>query len=601
MDKENHAAARGESWDDPYFYRSPAPLMELDLTPVVTAIDSLPARRFADVMEAFNSGRIDPGMLTKADLFIRANDAMVSLLGASSSEELSERFDEALPTESFPAMIAGVLAMRNSTEPYRVETYNYRLDGTKLHVRLVMRRCTDDDALRRVLVHAIDITSDVSLRAQIQSLAMMPETNPNIVLMMECEAQVTYANPTARRWLTERDKSDLNELQQLLPVGFHERYCVACDRKTPRGEVYERDQRLYDLKITPVVGDRRCVLYVNDITETVNVRLERDTYFRAIEASGNAIAITNRSGALEYTNPAFEKLYGMKRDSTKGENPRIVNPGRRAYWDMGVSETEYQDLFRGMWARLAEDGFWEGDVLNRVVGGDVHWIHLIMNRIDFHDGAETKYLAVGTDLDEMRRSELNARLEILQTITRVAELRDNETGRHMYRVGQYARLLAEQLHQPRRFTTEVERFAPLHDIGKVGIGDEVLLAPRKLTPAEFATIKQHTTLGYSILAGKPSLEMAADIARDHHERYDGTGYPQGKQGSEIPFSARIVSVCDVYDALRSVRPYKSAWSHDDTRREIVANAGTQFCPEVVTAFEAIHGEFNEVKERYGDD
>ncbi|MDA3951392.1 MAG: HD domain-containing protein [Spirochaeta sp.] len=584
-----------------YFRENPVPLMELDLSSVVDAINTLPSQRFTDVMEAINTAVIPPVTFLDHNLLVRTNAAMLSLLRANSEEELALWFGDVLGTEAFPAMIAGVLALRAREPEYRVETTNTRLDGATIQLRLMMRRAPDDDRLKRVLVSATDISRDITLREQIRSLAMMPETNPNVVLMMECDANITYANPTARRWMTSHGISDLNGLHELLPDNFHERYCHSCDHRSQRGEVYERHGRLYDLKITPVLGDKKCVLYANDVTETVLLQQERDTFFHAIEASDNTIVITDEAGGIEYVNPSFRNLYGLDLDTVRGKNPRIINPGSRAYWDMGVSEEGYRALFETMWRDLQSVGRWSGEVLNRVADGGVHWIRLIINKVTFEDGPAEKYLAVGTDVDTMRRQELDARLEILSTITRVAEVRDNETGQHMRRVGLYARLLSEQMGSPLYFSCDMERFAPLHDIGKVGISDEILLAPRRLTAEEFSTIKQHTTLGYSILAGKPSLELAAEIARDHHERYDGAGYPGGKAAGGIPLSARIVTVCDVYDALRSVRPYKAAWTHEAAREEILTHTETQFCPEVVQAFDRLHTDFQEVAQRYGDE
>ena len=131
---------------------------------------------------------------------------------------------------------------------------------------------------------------------------------------------------------------------------------------------------------------------------------------------------------------------------------------------------------------------------------------------------------------------------------------------------------------------DIEVFSSMHDIGKVGISDEILLAPRKLTPKEFETMKSHTTLGYKILQGRSTFEMAADIALSHHEKYNGQGYPQGLKGEDIPMSARIVAIADVYDALCSKRPYKKPWPHADAVNELKSERGKHFDPNVTDAF-----------------
>ncbi len=584
--------------DISYFYDNPVALMELDLSPVARKLSELPAHRFADVMAAVNGGQISRETLLDTRFLRRANGAMVNLFGADSEEEMASRFSDIMKEEALPAMIAGVTTLLQGKLEYRIDTVNQKLDGVQLRLRLVMRRAEDDESLTSVLVVATDVTRDTTLIDQVRMLSMIPETNPNYVMMMACENEITYANPAARRWMIGHNLEHLDDLHELLPASFYENHCAVCDRRTGRSETYERHGRLYDLKINPSLGENRCVLYAADVTETVLRRQERDLFSKAIEASGNAIVITDDTGAIEYINPAFTRLYGYELEEARGQNPRIINPGVHAYWDMGVSEEGYRALFDEMWSTVTATGAWEGEVLNRTQDGECRWIHLILNRIAGGGPHHDKYLAVGTDMDVVHRTELDARLEILSTITRVAELRDNETGYHMRRVGMYSRLLAEQMGHPLRFCSDIERFAPLHDIGKVGIADSILLAPRRLTEEEFATIKQHTTLGYSILAGKPSLEMAAEIARDHHERYDGKGYPEGKVGDTIATAARIVTVCDVYDALRSARPYKEPWPHEKARDEILSNRGTQFCPEVAVAFDVLHTEFQHIAERF---
>ncbi len=190
-------------------------------------------------------------------------------------------------------------------------------------------------------------------------------------------------------------------------------------------------------------------------------------------------------------------------------------------------------------------------------------------------------------------------------LARLAESRDPETGEHLVRMRAYSQILAEQLARTgpfrdqigHQFLDDLYRSSPLHDIGKVGIPDSVLLKPGRLTPDEFEVMKTHTTLGAETLADAASqtsagsfLEMAIDIARFHHERYDGAGYPQGLSGEQIPLAARIVAVADVFDALTSKRVYKQAMEPDIAREMIVEQRGKQFEPAVVDAFIAGYGE-----------
>lgn len=186
------------------------------------------------------------------------------------------------------------------------------------------------------------------------------------------------------------------------------------------------------------------------------------------------------------------------------------------------------------------------------------------------------------------------RIQLYQTIADLAELRDDDTGNHMKRVGLFAKLIARELGKNEKYCDDIEVFAPMHDIGKVGILDSILMAPRKLTPEEFAIMKSHTVLGHNIVKGKDEFEMAAAITLCHHEKFDGSGYPNGIAGKHIPLSAHITALCDVYDALRSKRPYKEPWTHEDTVKHIVGSAGTHFDPDLISVFISLKDRFQSV-------
>jgi len=179
-----------------------------------------------------------------------------------------------------------------------------------------------------------------------------------------------------------------------------------------------------------------------------------------------------------------------------------------------------------------------------------------------------------------------SRLETLQRLAITAEYRDDATYQHTERVGRTSALIARRLGLSEEMVTLIRRAAPLHDIGKVGIPDNVLLKPGGLTPAEWKLMKRHTEMGARIL-GKgsfPVLQMAQEISLNHHERWDGGGYPNGRVGDAIPLVGRIVAVADVFDALTHERPYKAAWSIEEAIEEIENGRGTQFDPRVVDAF-----------------
>jgi putative two-component system response regulator len=186
-----------------------------------------------------------------------------------------------------------------------------------------------------------------------------------------------------------------------------------------------------------------------------------------------------------------------------------------------------------------------------------------------------------------RTQELDeARYEIMERLALAAEYRDDDTHQHTWRVGQMSALLAKLAGLDELDVELIRRAAPLHDVGKIGISDLILLKPAKLTPEEFALMKTHTSIGVKILSGSAFslLQLAAEIAVTHHERWDGTGYPRGLKGEEIPLAGRIVAIADVFDALTHERPYKAAWSVADAMEEIQRQAGRQFDPNLVEIF-----------------
>jgi putative two-component system response regulator len=190
------------------------------------------------------------------------------------------------------------------------------------------------------------------------------------------------------------------------------------------------------------------------------------------------------------------------------------------------------------------------------------------------------------EVAERTRDLEQARLEILDRLALAAEYRDDDTQEHAWRLGRAAALLALELGLPRRDVELLWRAAPLHDIGKIGIPDAILLKPGKLTVEEFEQVKTHTTIGAEILSGSsgPLLRTAERIALTHHERWDGGGYPGGLCGEGIPLAGRIVAVADVFDALTHARPYKEAWAVKEAVAEIFHQAGRHFDPDVVKAF-----------------
>jgi hypothetical protein len=181
------------------------------------------------------------------------------------------------------------------------------------------------------------------------------------------------------------------------------------------------------------------------------------------------------------------------------------------------------------------------------------------------------------------------RVDTLERLARAAEYRDDNSPEHTQRVAALAARMARHLGQDDRSVWLVRQATPLHDLGKIAIPDSILLKPGRLEPEEYEVVKTHAVLGARVLAdsGSEVLGVAEQIARSHHERWDGEGYPDGLAGEAIPLVARLVGVADVFDVLVHERPYKEAWTVEDAAREIRSGAGAQFDPQVVAAFDAL--------------
>lgn len=307
-----------------------------------------------------------------------------------------------------------------------------------------------------------------------------------------------------------------------------------------------------------------------------------------VDASSEAIASMDRDGLILTWNRAAEEYFGYTADEILGQTVAILSPPDRAEEQRQLIQTVVRD---GRSTRL-----------------DTQWVHKNGQRLDVSvtasrlmtDGELTGFCAVFHDIGErvraheslsrqlsVRTRELDdARLEAFNKLTLAAEYRDDETRDHTRRVGEMSAALATHSGIDPGMVEIIRQVAPLHDLGKIGISDLILLKPGKLTDSEYALMKNHARIGAEILAGSnsPLFLIAAEIAGLHHERWDGSGYPDRLAGHEIPVAARIVGLVDVFDALTHERPYKAAWSIEDALTEIAHCSGTHFDPELVSAF-----------------
>jgi len=321
------------------------------------------------------------------------------------------------------------------------------------------------------------------------------------------------------------------------------------------------------------------------------------------EYSLDLIATANFEGYFTEVNPAFTRTLGFTSEEllsapfTDFVHPDDVEPTLAAIvqqTEQGRDVLNFQNRYRTKdgsyrWLEWTSSPDPQGRALI-AVARDVtdrkqleEFEHEYQQRLENNVRERTKEL-------NRRNAELEeARRETLHRLALAAEYRDDDTFAHTERIGASAALLAGELGLSEIEIELIQDAAPLHDIGKLGVSDAVLLKPGKLTADEFEHVRRHAELGAKILSGSAShvLQAGEEIARSHHEWWDGTGYPAGLRGEEIPLFGRIVAVADVFDALTHTRPYKQAWPVEDAVAEIRTLRGLQFDPQIVEAFERL--------------
>jgi len=227
---------------------------------------------------------------------------------------------------------------------------------------------------------------------------------------------------------------------------------------------------------------------------------------------------------------------------------------------------------------------------------------IVLARVDTHLALYDQNMALENKVQQ-RTEELNdTRLKIIHRLGRAAEFKDNETGLHVIRMSHYSRLIAEALEYGDDWSELIFNAAPMHDIGKIGIPDHILLKPGKLDDDEWEFMRKHPQIGADIIGEHDSeiLQTSRIIAMTHHEKWDGSGYPSQLKGEEIPLAGRIIAIADVFDALTTERPYKKAWTVEDAVKEIDRGAGTHFDPNLIPIFHEVLPSILDIKELYAE-
>lgn len=225
---------------------------------------------------------------------------------------------------------------------------------------------------------------------------------------------------------------------------------------------------------------------------------------------------------------------------------------------------------------------------------------VVKARVKTHIALQNQKRLLKEEVRKQTKDLEETRFEIIRRLGRAAEYKDNETGLHVVRVSHYAKILAKQMGLPEPYCETIYYAAAMHDVGKIGTPDAVLRKPGKLDEQEWETMQQHAAIGAEIIGrhNDPLLQMSYNIALTHHEKWNGSGYPNGMQGEEIPLEGRIVAIADVFDALTSKRPYKKAWSIDDAIGLIISEAGRHFDPQLVEHFKQTINQIIEIHDTY---
>ncbi|MBW2608100.1 MAG: PAS domain S-box protein [Deltaproteobacteria bacterium] len=329
-------------------------------------------------------------------------------------------------------------------------------------------------------------------------------------------------------------------------------------------------------------------------------------YCNILESIEEGYFEVDLKGSFTFFNNSLCSMYGYSKEELMGMNNREYTTPETAKKLYHAAQRVY---ISGKTASISEYEIIKKD-------GNKKYFEVSVSLKRDPDGLPTGFRGIARDVTEYLRAErekrkledklLNARAATILGLAKLAEYRDKGTGAHLERIREYAKIIAEEMAKipaykdyiTEKYIDDIYQSSILHDIGKVGIQDSVLLKPGKLTKEEFGIIKRHTVLGGDMLAdiesqigGRSFLILGKKIAYYHHEKWDGTGYPDGLKGNEIPLSARIVALADVYDALTTQRFYKEAFTHEKSREIIINLKGTHFDPDVVDAFLANEKDF----------
>ena len=299
-----------------------------------------------------------------------------------------------------------------------------------------------------------------------------------------------------------------------------------------------------------------------------------EQYKEAIDVS-SLVSKTDVNGLITYANEPFCKVSQYSEEELLGKPHAIIR-------HPDTSDAFYKNL----WDTITQKKIWKGIIKNRAKDGNSYFVDATIVPILNHYDEIIEYISVRTDITKQIQAKeqiTSVQKEIIYTLGEMGEMRSKETGDHVNRVALYSALLAKYYGLGNEEVEMLKMASPMHDIGKVAISDAILLKPGKLTDDEFIQMKEHASIGYEIFkkSSHRLLQMAAIISHEHHEKWDGSGYPRGLLGTEISVCGRITAVADVFDALSNDRVYKQAWPLDEVIDFMKDESGKSFEPKLI--------------------
>lgn len=316
-----------------------------------------------------------------------------------------------------------------------------------------------------------------------------------------------------------------------------------------------------------------------------------EQYKEAIDIS-SLVSKTDREGIITYVNDAFCKVSKYSKEELLGRPHSIIK-----------HPSTPDKIFKTMWETISDKRVWKGAIQNLAKDGTGYYVNATVIPILNNDGDIIEYIAVRSDITkqiEAKEKTISSQKEILFTLGEMGELRSRETGDHVNRVALYSELLGCKYGMRSKDVDMLKMASPMHDIGKVAISDSILLKPGRLTGEEYEEMKKHATIGYEIFrkSSHKLLQMAATISHEHHEKWDGTGYPRGLKGEEISVCGRITAIADIFDALSNDRVYKKAWPLEEVIAYMKEESGKTFEPKLIDLFLENIEDICEIKKRH---